>query len=99
MLSIVKAGSKVAAKAVLVYVIKKYAASVVFDLAIEWLENLARRTDTETDDTAIKAIKADKKDLIAIIKGRTKCQRKNPSHRRSPSLRSAKLPQQAEAPI
>ncbi len=70
MLSIVKAGSKVAAKAVLVYVIKKYAASVVFDLAIEWLEKLAKRTDTETDDNAIKAIKADKEDLIAIIKGR-----------------------------
>ena len=57
-------------KAGLMFVIKRYAASLVFDLIVEQAEKLSRRTDTEIDDKAVAMLKQDKNEFIAALKGR-----------------------------
>jgi hypothetical protein len=59
-----------AIKAGLMYMIRNYAASIVFDMIVEQAEKLSRRTDTEIDDKAVAMLKSDKSDFIAAIKGR-----------------------------
>ena len=59
-----------AIKAGLMYMIRNYAASLVFDMIVEQAEKLSRRTDTEIDDKAVAMLKSDKSDFIAAIKGR-----------------------------
>lgn len=59
-----------AIKAGLMYMIRNYAASLVFDMIIEQAEKLSRRTDTDIDDKAVAMLKNDKSDFIAAIKGR-----------------------------
>ena len=59
-----------AIKAGLMYMIRNYAASLVFDMIIEQAEKLSRRTDTDIDDKAVAMLKSDKSDFIAAIKGR-----------------------------
>ena len=59
-----------AIKAGLMYMIRNYAASLVFDMIVEQAEKLSRRTDTDIDDKAVTMLKNDKSDFIAAIKGR-----------------------------
>ena len=61
---------KTGAKAGFVFLIKRYAASLLFDYFIEQAEKLAKKTDTQVDDAAVAALKADKEDFIAALKGR-----------------------------
>lgn len=59
-----------AIKSGFMYLIRNYAASLVFDMIVEQAEKLARRTDTDIDDKAVSMLKNDKSDFIAAIKGR-----------------------------
>ena len=61
---------KTGAKAGVVFLIKRYAASLLFDYFIEQAEKLSKRTDTKLDDNAVAMLKADRDDFIAAFKGR-----------------------------
>lgn len=65
MLSIVKT----AGKALGLYLVKAYLLSVVYDLIVEALEKLAKKTDTNIDDELVASLKKDKEKVLAVIKG------------------------------
>lgn len=56
------------AKALLMYMARKYLASLMFDVLIEALEAGAKKTKTKIDDELVAKIKADKSNIIAVIK-------------------------------
>lgn len=61
---------KTGGKAAVMFLVRRYAASLLFDYFIEQAAKLAKRTDTQIDDEAVAALKADKADFIAALKGR-----------------------------
>lgn len=53
--------------AVGIYLAKKYAASIIFDIVVEAAEKAAKKTETQIDDEVVAKVKADKKNIIAFF--------------------------------
>lgn len=53
--------------AVGIYLAKKYAASIIFDIVVEAAEKAAKKTETQIDDEVVAKVKADKKAIIAFF--------------------------------
>lgn len=57
-------------KTVLSFVVNKYIAGLLFDLAIEGAERAVKLTRTEKDDEVIKKVKEDKEAILGFFKRR-----------------------------
>ena len=53
--------------AVGIYLAKKYAASIIFDIVIEAAGKAAKKTETKIDDDMVAAVKEDKAAIIAFF--------------------------------
>lgn len=53
--------------AVGIYLVKKYAASIIFDIVVEAAGKAAKKTDTQIDDEVVAKVKADKAAIIAFF--------------------------------
>tara|TARA_R110002060_G_scaffold67076_3_gene75836 strand:- start:485 stop:697 length:213 start_codon:yes stop_codon:yes gene_type:complete len=55
--------------ALALFFVKRYAAELIYDGAIDMLSKLASKTDTKIDDDAVSKLKQDREEALAIIKG------------------------------
>lgn len=54
-------------KAISMWYLKKHAIELVTDATIAGMENLAKRTDTQIDDDAVRRIKEDREELLKVV--------------------------------
>jgi hypothetical protein len=56
-------------KATTLYLIKKYAAQIVFDLIVQALERAASKTDNKIDDDLVATLKSERTTVLTFMKG------------------------------
>jgi hypothetical protein len=55
--------------ALALYFVKRYAAELIYDGAVDMLSKLAHKTETKIDDDAVDKLRQDREEALKIIKG------------------------------